>query len=431
MTEDRDQTVEEQPSTYNRKAQNVGFLMLGGLLVVLSIGTLMRFFSGTDVNLNQPVTTGPVDTRQSPDQEGAAFLDRIKRAEKSNEEIDLSPREDLMSGLRDKRDELNDNFTTNTQGVVGDVVEIDPWQAKELERVRGSRYDDYDLDLGFNKASTSGSSDFKAAKPNSFTPGKKESVSDAIANVRKEIARAKAYKAQVEQGGASSLQVAGSSSSAPQLPLEVGHTKSKSINNLPQPNQKLLPVSTVIRAVLDQKIVSDYVGPFRARVIEDVYDVSNRFILIPKGSAIDGRSLRISNINEPIQARMALTVNWVVLPNGHKLNFSRQYALDQEGVSAIKDEVNRHFLAQFLGVAAYALLSSESSRSGSGLNNDDTYAGEVGESARQQFAPLAQKYLRLVPTITLRAGTPLRVYISEELYVSPWSTVGESYASKK
>ena len=101
--------------------------------------------------------------------------------------------------------------------------------------------------------------------------------------------------------------------------------------------------------------------------------------------------------------------------------------LDREGVAAVKDKVNRHFLAQFLGVAAYAVLSSETSRTGTGFNNDSTFESDVGEEARRHFAPLAQKYLRLVPTITLRPGTPLRVYIAEELYITPWDTVGSEY----
>lgn len=419
---DRDETIEEEPSTYNRKAQRTGIFILAALLVVLCIGTIMRLVGGgTQVTTTQ-TERGPVDTRQSPEQEDEDFLNRLNRAERQQQARTEDPREDLLDSLRGRRDEQN-NPTPVAQ------TQVDDWQQKELERVRLARYDDYDLDLGFD--SPNARPQLQTASAVDLAPTRQSGVDDAIANVRREIARANAYKAQIEQGGARAIPAAGSTASAPQIPLELGHTRSNSVDGLPQSGQKLLPVTTVIRGVLDQKIISDYVGPFRARVIEDVYDVSNRYILIPKGSTIDGRSLRISNVNEPIQARMALTVNWVVLPNGHKLNFSRQYALDREGVSAIKDKVNRHFLAQFLGVAAYAVLSSETSRSGTGFNSDDTFAGDLGESTRREFAPLAQKYLRLVPTITLRPGTPIRVYIAEELYITPWATVGQDYASNR
>jgi type IV secretion system protein VirB10 len=108
----------------------------------------------------------------------------------------------------------------------------------------------------------------------------------------------------------------------------------------------------------------------------------------------------------------------------------RSTALDATGVSAIKDTVNRHLLAQFLGVAAYALVSSESSRSGSGLNNDRTFAGDVGEGLRDQFAPLARKYLDLVPTITLRPGTPLRIFFEDDIYATPWASVNGDVISQ-
>ena len=123
---------------------------------------------------------------------------------------------------------------------------------------------------------------------------------------------------------------------------------------------------------------------------------------------------------------MGLTINNVILPNGNKIDFSKQRMLDHEGISAIKDEVNRHFLAQFLGIAAYALLSEETSRQGSGAFTDQTFSGEAGSAVRKQYAPLAAKYLRLVPTVTLNQGTPLRIFIEDEIYIEPWEQLGES-----
>ena len=103
----------------------------------------------------------------------------------------------------------------------------------------------------------------------------------------------------------------------------------------------------------------------------------------------------------------------------------RVASLDQEGVPAIKDKVNYHFIPQFLGVAAYALLSSETSRQGSGYSNDQTFEGQMGESLRKQFAPLAAKYLNLVPTITLRIGTPMIIILEDDVYAYPWASLGQ------
>ena len=209
----------------------------------------------------------------------------------------------------------------------------------------------------------------------------------------------------------------------PEQPVIAGQVASEAV---PEPGQRLIPTGTMISGVLDQQLMSDYTGPFRGMVTHDVYDVSGNYILIPKGSRITGRCLRISNVNEPIQARMGLAVKWLVLPDGKRISFERRVAaLDQAGVPAIKDKVNYHFLAQFLGVVAYAVLSSETSREGSGYNNDQTFEGQMSQSMREQFAPLAAKYLNLVPTITLRIGTPIKIFLEDDVYAHPWASLGQ------
>ena len=137
-----------------------------------------------------------------------------------------------------------------------------------------------------------------------------------------------------------------------------------------------------------------------------------------------GRSLRITNVNEAIQSRMALVVRWLVLPDGKRISFEKRVAaLDQAGVPALKDKVDYHFFSQFLGVAAYALLASSTSYEGSGWAEEKSFEGNLSQSLRQQFAPLAAKYINLVPTITLRKGTPLKIFIEDDIYAFPWDSI--------
>ena len=196
----------------------------------------------------------------------------------------------------------------------------------------------------------------------------------------------------------------------------------------PKPGQKLIATGTVISAVLDQMVMSDYVGSgYRFMIAQDVYDLDRQQILIPKGSRGVGKTLRINNVNEPIQARMGLTVNWVVLPNGKRISFEKHGILDQEGIGAVKDQVDYHFLAQFLGVAAYAVISSSTSYKGSGIANDTDFEGQVSQSMREQFSPLARKYLSIVPTITLRPGTPLKIFLEDDVYAFPWKSLDADF----
>mgnify|MGYP000058614169 CR=1 FL=1 len=187
-----------------------------------------------------------------------------------------------------------------------------------------------------------------------------------------------------------------------------------------------LPTGTAIKAVLSQTVISDYANkPFKAQITQDVYDADYETILFPKGTIIDGRSVRVANINEPIQARMGLTINWFVLPNGNRIDFSQSAsALDSMGIGAIKDDVNYHAMAQFLGVLAYAVVASETAGNvSSGFTGETNIKGDIGEGIREQFAPLASRYLSLVPTVTLNTGTPITVYIENEMHVEPWGTI--------
>jgi type IV secretion system protein VirB10 len=177
--------------------------------------------------------------------------------------------------------------------------------------------------------------------------------------------------------------------------------------------------------------MSDYVGSYRAIVSHDVYDVTGNYVLIPKGAKLTGRTVRISNVNEAIQARMGMPATWIVLPDGKRISLEKTVSLDQAGIPAVKDKVNYHLLAQFLGVTAYAMISHETSREGSGYSNDTTFEGDMGEAFRSQFSPLIQKYLDLVPTITLTPGTPLKLFIEDDIYARPWRGVYDKFISKQ
>jgi type IV secretion system protein VirB10 len=198
----------------------------------------------------------------------------------------------------------------------------------------------------------------------------------------------------------------------------------------PRPGEVLLPTGTVLSAVLDMDMISDYEGPWRGILVRDVYDVEKNYILLPKGTRFTGQAVRIKNINEPIQARMAMGVKWAILPNGNRIDFSKMSALDHAGVSALKDQVNYHIFAQLAGLTAYAVLGAAPSlrleTDGGDLSSKEQALSEMTSGLRNQFGSMAERYLNLVPTITVRAGTPFKVFIEDDLYIKPWMRVDDT-----
>jgi type IV secretory pathway VirB10-like protein len=193
----------------------------------------------------------------------------------------------------------------------------------------------------------------------------------------------------------------------------------------------LVPTGIIIDAVLDQDIKSDYTGPWNGHLVQDVYSIDNQYILFPKGTQVTGQSLHIANVNEPIQNRLGLTVEWAILPNGKRIDFHKHVPIDQAGVAAFEGDVNRHLLAQFLSVIAYATISGEAPRDQINANGftQPTFAGQFADGFREATIPYVMKYLNLVPTVTLQAGMPIKIHTQDDMYVHPWARVNSTVYS--
>lgn len=186
----------------------------------------------------------------------------------------------------------------------------------------------------------------------------------------------------------------------------------------------VIGTTTIIKAVLTQKIISDYPGPFRCYITHDVYDTKWEYILIPKGSVCHGQVVRISNVNESISARVGYIIKSIERPDGILIDMTKDAAVDHEGVSGVKDEVDHHFFAQFMGVIAYALISTgaDDTQTG-GLTGHVDVQAEAANEVRQQFKPLAAKYLRLVPTITINSGQSFNIFVEQPKKIKPFRSI--------
>jgi type IV secretion system protein VirB10 len=419
----------ERDPNYKKKAQWFGLAAIGLLCLTLIISV----FAGTGKRkLGDGPQTLPVD-EQEPlrTQDSQQFLQekieqerlRLKHKNEKDHSNHQSPDQRMSDILADRADSQQGRNSEPMRG--GGLSLEEEFANQEKRRALMARKGRFGLRRMNSMKQSGEGAETMPVQPVVFTQDK--GLSEEQLRVQKELRRL--GDLQKGQGRAAYTPVALNEPDQAEPPQEdprnqvtVGRPVSQ---GEPMSGQKLIPTGTVISAVLDQKLMSDYTGPFRGLVSRDVYDVTGTYIMIPKGCRVTGRSLRISNVNEPIQARMGLTVRWFVLPDGKRISLERRVAaLDQEGVPAIKDEVNYHFMAQFLGVAAYALLSSSTSYEGSGTDQEKSFEGNLSQSLREQFAPLAAKYLNLVPTITLNIGTPLNIFLEDDIYAYPWESLG-------
>ena len=197
----------------------------------------------------------------------------------------------------------------------------------------------------------------------------------------------------------------------------------------PAPDERVLPVGSVLSGTLDTDLISDYDGNWRALIARDVYDPTMDYILIPQGSRVVGKTIRVSKVNEVIQNRMGLIVKWIVRPDGKRIDFSRAGGTDQAGVGAIPGDVNYHLMAQLGGVTAYAILGlgpSFETQSGAPQSSQDIALKDLTGGFRTRGRDFANKYLNVVPTITVPAGTPMKIFAEDDIYVRPWARVDDT-----
>lgn len=451
--QESEKRIEEQPSAHKAKMRRWIAATIGIVLLILSINFMMHIFSKTssakkaiDDEKNKVAATStdsPVNKSSFDD-----LLKSRSRNEKRVIENDL-PFVPPKGFEGEKRVAQKPNATNVLSS---EAKMLAQWKEQEVLRALKSRKGNWDYSVNYKSQtttnnptltnqsrSTNGSINTSNQEIESLQKKLNEpmpttgNITEKRAEVRKRIEMASKLRALIAKGDSNNSAAQKkielntiSSQFDPPPPDIAGYTKENAYNADIE-GKLLLPVGTEIPAQFMRKANSDInTSQIKGIVSRDVYDISKQYVLIPKGSEIIMKVVKASTVNEVIQNRMGMTVQWLVLPNGKKIDLSKSVGLDREGMGAIKDQVDYHILVQFLGVAAYAIVGSSSSYSGSG-QSEGSFGGDVGQEGRQRASSFAQKYLNIVPTIIIRPGQSFYVALDDELYIEPWKNIYENY----
>ncbi|GAA0535066.1 type IV secretion system protein VirB10 [Rhizomicrobium palustre] len=160
---------------------------------------------------------------------------------------------------------------------------------------------------------------------------------------------------------------------------------------------------TMIAAVLETGLNSDLPGYARAIVSRDVQAFSGGEILIPRGSHLVGQYRTALTSG---QRRAYILWSRLIRPDGVSIAIGSP-ATDFSGETGLPGEVNSHFFARFgsaMLLSAINLLSTVGS------------AGVILSSGSSSAASVAaQSDSQISPTITVPAGTPIRVFTAHDL----------------
>jgi type IV secretion system protein VirB10 len=201
---------------------------------------------------------------------------------------------------------------------------------------------------------------------------------------------------------------------------------------IPQPTPRISAVGplhrvlegTVLDAVLTNRLDGATAAPVNCLVTNPVYSHSGQHVLIPAGARVLGETRPVQTLG---QTRLAVAFHRLLMPDGSTVPLDQFRGLNQIGDSGLRDRVNHHFLSTFGAAAAIGLVSGLSQWLGNaafGIGDGDrtvVIAGSAADATAQASAQVMSRFLNRLPTITIREGHRVKVYITSDLDLPEWS----------
>ena len=172
---------------------------------------------------------------------------------------------------------------------------------------------------------------------------------------------------------------------------------------------------TLIETVLTNRLDGTFNGPVNCLVSVPVYASDQQHLLIPAGARVLGEARAVNTFG---QSRLAVVFHRVILPNGTRVDLDGFHGLNQVGDLGLRDQVDRHYAQIFgvsLAIGAIAGFAQAQSAVGVDATGLDTYRQGVAANVSQSSARILDRFLNLLPTVTIREGHRIKVYLSNDL----------------
>jgi type IV secretion system protein VirB10 len=172
---------------------------------------------------------------------------------------------------------------------------------------------------------------------------------------------------------------------------------------------------TILETVLINRLEGQFSGPIECLLSTDVYSNDRQHLLIPAGSKLLGETKKVEAFG---QTRLAVAFHRILMPDGYSVSLDGFKGLNQIGDTGLRDQVNNHYLRIFgvslavgaIGAVAEAGTGSALTSSGSDLMRQG-FAGSMAQSSSQ----ILDRFLNVPPTITIREGHRVKVYLAGDL----------------
>jgi type IV secretion system protein TrbI len=172
---------------------------------------------------------------------------------------------------------------------------------------------------------------------------------------------------------------------------------------------------TILETVLINRLDGQFSGPVECLLSNDVYSNDRQHLLIPAGSKLLGETKKVDTFG---QSRLAVVFHRLIMPDGYSVSLDQFKGLNQTGDSGLKDEVNNHYLRVFgvsLAIGALGAVAEAGTSGGLNATSSDLMRQGFGASTAQSSAQILDKFLNVMPTVTIREGHRVKIYLSGDL----------------
>jgi len=172
---------------------------------------------------------------------------------------------------------------------------------------------------------------------------------------------------------------------------------------------------TVLETVLNNRLDGYFSGPINCMLTTDVYSQNGAHVLIPSGSRVLGEVKRVDTFG---QQRLAVVFHRLIMPDGYSVSFDQFKGLNQIGETGLRDKINNHYLQLFsvsIAIGAIAGLAQSNTNYGANLTGTQAYEQGVANSLSQTSLHILDRYLNILPTLTIGEGHRIKIYLTQDL----------------
>jgi type IV secretion system protein VirB10 len=178
---------------------------------------------------------------------------------------------------------------------------------------------------------------------------------------------------------------------------------------------------TILETVLINRLDGSFAGPIECLLSTDVYSNDRQHLLIPAGSKLLGETKKVDTFG---QTRLAVVFHRVLMPDGYSVSLDQFKGLNQIGDTGLRDQVNNHYLRIFgvsLAIGALGAVAEGGTAGSLTASSADLMRQGFAQSTAQSSAQILDKFLNVMPTVTIREGHRVKVYLSGDLALPDYS----------